>query len=337
MKPVYFPHTYLAPSAAVALRDLFASVAVYQPAVGPVPEDMQALVADGFLEVVAPAPGDADDFDRLIRDFQDWGRMHRYGAGLEAALLHGHSFWGPAGADGSTYEIASQLRRRVTPETAAGKADAGLAARVFLQLAQTADRQRHQIAGDLARFDEARARLFDALRGEADRAASGFEPSKAPAAEHDGDDRLELRTVAWARLFLNHPYPSPVFVTHRPELIRQLAETVPGCLRVSREGIGRAAGKTFSGPWSAADDIMSHLSALAAGAFAVQDLPVDVVEEEPPGSPAEAAGFYVWPELPPFGFFNRLLASAPGCGQASPQAPWRHTVVVQLRCHVGNK
>ena len=121
MKPVYFPHTYLTPSAAVALRNLFASVAVYQPAAGRVPEDMQALVADGFLEVVAPAPGDADDFDRLIRDFQDWGRMHRHGAGFEAVLLHGHSFWGPAGADGSTGEIASQLRRRVTPETAAGK------------------------------------------------------------------------------------------------------------------------------------------------------------------------------------------------------------------------
>lgn len=338
MKPVYFPHTYLTPSAADALRNLFASVAVYQPAAGRVPEEMRALVENGFLEVVAPAPGDADDFDRLIRDFLDWGRMHRHGAGLEAALLHGHPFWGSAGPDGSTYEIASQLRRRVTVETAAGKADAGLAARVFLQLAQAADQQRHQIAGDLARFDEAQAQLFDALKGEADPTASEFEPSKAPATEPDGDDRLELRTVAWARLFLNHPYPSPVFVTHSPDLIRHLAETVQGCLRVSREGLYSAAGKTSSGQPSAADDIMSHLSALAAGAFSVQDLPVYDAEEESSGSPAEEVCFYLWPELPPLGFFNRLLpAAATGCGQPPSQAPWRHTVVVQLRCHVGNK
>ena len=331
MKPVYFPHTYLAPSAAVALRDLFASVAVYQPAAGRLPEDMQALVADGFLEVVAPAPGDADDFDRLIRDFQDWGRMHRHGAGFEAALLHGHSFWGPAGADGSTYEIASRLRRRVTAETAAGKADAGLAARVFLQLAQAADRQRHQIEDDLARFDKAQAQLFDALKGEADPTASEFVQSKAAAIEHDGDDHLELRTVAWARLFLNDPYPSPVFVTHSPGLIRHLAETVQGCLRVSRAGLCSAAGKTFSGQPPAADGIMSHLSALAAGAFSVQDLPVNDAEEESSESPAGEACVYLWPELPPSGFFNRLLpAPAPGCGPP-PQAPWRHTIIVQLR------
>jgi hypothetical protein len=336
MKPVYFPHTYLAPAAADALRKLFASVAVYQPVAGRMPEEMQPLAADGFLEVVAPAPGDASDFDRLIRDFEEWGRLHRSSAGLEAALRHGHAFWGPAGADGSTFEIASQLRRRVTPESAAGKADAGLAARVFLQLAQTADQQRHQIAGDLARFDEAQARLFAALKGEAAPPVSGFEPAKGPATEDDEDDRLALRTVAWARLFLDHPYPSPLFVTHSAGLIRHLAETVPGRLRVSREGLCRAAGKTLSSPPSPADDILALLSDLAAGAFPVEALPVDDAEAASPGSPAEEACLHMWPDLPPFGFFNRLLASGPGGGRP-PEAPWRHTVVVQLRCHVGNK
>jgi hypothetical protein len=336
MKPVYFPHTYMSPSAADALRELFASVAVYQPVAGRVPEEMQPLAAGGFLEVVAPAPGDAPDFDRLIRDFEEWGRLHRSGAGLEAALRHGHAFWGPAGADGSTFEIASQLRRRVAPETAAGKTDAGLAARVFLQLAQTADQQRHQIAGDLARFDEARARLFAALKGEADPAVSGFEPAKEPAAEADEDDRLSLRTVAWARLFLDYPYPSPVFVTHSAGLIRHLAETVPGRLRVSREGLCRAAGKTLCSPPSPADDILGLLSDLAAGAFPVEDLTVDDAEAASPGSPAEEACLHVWPELPPFDFFNRMLAPGPGCGRP-PQASWRHTVVMQLRCHIGSK
>jgi hypothetical protein len=339
MKPVYFPHTYLTPCAADALRKLFASVAVYQPAAGRVPAEMQTLVEGGFLEVVAPAAGDAEDFERLIRDFQDWGRRHGHGAGLEAALRHGPSCGGPAEADGSTGEIASQIRRRLTPGGAEGRADAGLAARVFLQLAQTADEQRQRAAVDMARFDEARSRLLNALGGEDDDpAARDFKPPPAPAEAPDGDDRLERRTAAWARLFLDHPYPSPVFVTHSRDLIGHLAETVPGGLRLSRAWIYGAPGDSFPVPPAVAGDRMAQLAALAAGEIPVQALPVEAAGEEPLESPLEEAHIFVWPGLPPFDFFSRLQAAAdPGRCRPPFQAPWQHTVVLQLDCRVRNK
>lgn len=339
MKPVYFPHTYLAPFAAEALRRLFASVAVYQPAAGHVPAEMQALVEAGFLEVVAPAAGDTEEFDRLIRDFQDWGRRHGHGAGLEAALRHGPSSGGPAEADGSTGEIASQIRRRLTPGGAEARPDAGLAARVFLQLAQTADEQRRRAAVDLARFEEARSRLLNALRGEDDDpAAREFQPPPVPAEAPEGDDHLERRTAAWARLFLDRPYPSPVFVTHSRRLIGHLAETVPGGLRLGRTGFCGATEASFSGSASGTGDRMAPLAALAAGEIPAEALPVEAAGGEPPESPLEEARIFVWPGLPPFDFFSRLPAAAgSGRGRPSSQAPWRHTVVLQLDGRVRNK
>lgn len=330
MKPVYFPHTYLTPSVTDSLRKRFPCVAVYQPTAGRLPDEMRALAETGFVEVVAPAPGDEDDFDRLIRDFQDWGRTHQGGAGLESALLHGRPFGGAASADDCPSEIASQLRRRLSPETAAREVDAALTARVFLQLAQAADQQRHQLAVDLARFDEAQAQLFDALKGGSDRAASEFGLPQAFIRGDDGEDRLERRLVCWARLFLSVPYPSPVFVTHSPPLIRHLAETVQGRLRVTLEGLSRAAGKTFFGQPPPADDIVSQLAALGAGLLSLPDPAVDEAQGASAASRSEEACVHVWPEVPPISFFSRLLpAYDPGYGQPLSQAVWRHTIVVQ--------
>jgi hypothetical protein len=331
IKPVYFPHTYLPPSTVDSLRNIFPCVAVYQPTAGRLPDEMRVLAENGFAEVVAPAAGDEDDFDRLIRDFLDWGRTHQGGAGLKAALLYGRPLGGAASADGSPSEIASQLKRRWSTETAAREVDAALAARVFLQLAQAADQQRHQIAGDLARVDEAQAQLFDALKGGSDPAASEFGLPQAFLRDHAGEDRLEMRLASWVRLFLSLPYPSPVFVTHSPALIRRLAETVQGRLQLTFEDLSRPAGKTFFGQPPSADDILSQLAALGAGLLCLPDPAVNDAERASAAGRAEESGVHVWPEMSPFSFFSRLLpASVPGYGRPPPQVVWRHTIVVQI-------
>jgi hypothetical protein len=331
MKPVYFPYTYLAPSEADSLKALFTAVAVYQPAAGRMPEEMRGLVERGFLEVVVPATGDEVDFDRLIRDFHNWGRTHRDGAGLEAALFYGHPLWASAGADESTSEISSQLRRRLSPETAPRAVDAVLAARVFLQLAQAADEQRHQVADELSRYDRARAQLFEALTGEADPAASGFDPLKPSSQGDDGEDPLKPRMIAWARLFLSQPYPSPVFVTTRPALLRHLCETMPGCLRVSFHELSQAAGGLSVDQRLPADDIVSQLAALAAGRLSLPVGPIDGAEVKSAERGVEEACIYLWPEIPPLDFFSRLLPAAmPGARLPPSPAEWRHTLVVQV-------
>ena len=54
MKPIYFPTTYVSPSAAAAMRALFPSVATCQPFAGRLPPDMRILQESGFLERAHP-------------------------------------------------------------------------------------------------------------------------------------------------------------------------------------------------------------------------------------------------------------------------------------------
>src|SRR5512143_3966227 len=123
MKPVYFPYTYISPSMAHSLRAVFPSIAVYQPVAGRLPDEMRLLAEEGFLEVMTPPPGDEEDFDRLMRDYQQWGSLHQGGAGLKTAMLSGRPFSGPISADGSPAEIVSAIRRWLAPE--AGLTDSG--------------------------------------------------------------------------------------------------------------------------------------------------------------------------------------------------------------------
>lgn len=66
-QPIYFPHTYISPAAAAALRTAFTSVAGYQQVSGRLSPDMQELAEGGFLEIVALAPEDEQRLDRILR------------------------------------------------------------------------------------------------------------------------------------------------------------------------------------------------------------------------------------------------------------------------------
>lgn len=335
MKPVYFPYTYISPSVAHSLRAYFPSVAVYQPVADRLPDGMRPLAEEGFLEVMAPPPGDGEDFDRLMRDFQQWASLHREGAGLQTAILHGRPFGEPISGDGSPAEIVSEIRagikRRLAPEPASQERGATLAARVFLHLAQEADRLNHQIGSDLAHYEKAQARLFDALTGRADTARSEFGFRGRADRDNTGEDRLDLRTAAWARLFSSHPYPSPVFVTHGQAVIRRLAESEPGRLRISFAGLSHALQSLAGEKQRAAGDIMSQLAALAAAPLSRPDLPHDDAEEEPAGDRAKEPCVHLWPQIPPRRFFGRMLGTGPmESSLPPPQFPWQNTLVVQM-------
>jgi hypothetical protein len=332
MKPVYFPYTYLHPSVAESLRALFSSMAVYQPVADRLPDEMRSLAEEGFLEVIAPPPGDEEDFDGLMRDFQHWADLHQGGAGLKTALLHERPFSGPIGGNGSPAEIVTEIRRRLAPKTASKNSEATLTARVFLQLAQAADQLGHQISSDLARFEKAQARLFHALKGDAD--PSGAESGLWRRADRDdnGEDRLDLRTAAWARLFSCHPYPSPVFVTPGQAVIHHLAENVPGRLQISVGGLSPALQDLTCDKRLPAGNIMSQLLALAAAPLSLLDLLHDDAEEEPEGGRAQAPCVHLWPQIPPRRFIGPPLGKGPTESSLLPsQSPWRNTLVVQIR------
>jgi hypothetical protein len=331
MKPVYFPHTYLPVATADSLRNLFPSVAVYQPTAGRVPEDMRPLVENGFLEVVAPAAGDEAAIDRAIRAFEEWGRLHQGGSGFEAIRMHGFAFGEHPGAEEGLYSIAAQLKRRMSSELAAKTVDTVFTARVFLQVAQAVDEQHQQIAGELARFERSQANLFEALKGGRDPAASDVESPAVVLRGHDADDRIELRLAAWARLFLKYPFPSPVFVTSSIALIRHLAETLEGRRQVRLQDFAGAAGEVSSGHGLSPEESLRLLEDLAAGRIALPEPRSKGLQTSYVGSHVEEACLHVWPDISPLVFFSRLYPEVAPMNDIPP-APvaWRHTILVPI-------
>lgn len=315
VKPIYFPHTYISPATAAAMRSVFAAVVGYQPAAGQPTEDMAGLVEGGFLEIVAPAAPEAERLERVVQELEQWGRRHSGGAGPLAAFLSSRRGSDPLTADGSAAQIASEIRRRPADPAPAAQ-EALLRAAVFLQLAHQADQQGYQVRAELRSCARAHAELLGALAGEE------AWPSPAPHSEDlrvpEVDLLLSHRIQSWARLFLQRPYASPVFVTTRREVIDRLAEKFPTLRRIGRSALDRMAGERAHAAPPAAGDLMAQLELLAS-----RPLP-DAGACDADGNSDPAV--HVVPDVSPLRLFARLAES-----EEVPAAPaWRHTVVVEL-------
>jgi len=321
MKPVYFPHTYISPVVAAAIRSVFSSVVGYQPVAGRRTPDMQALIESGFLEIVAPALHDEERLDRVLQGLDRWGRLRQGGAGLLAVFLSSRPGSDPLTADGTATQIASAIRRGPSDAPSSAQ-EALMRSAVFLQLAHQADRQSDQVHSELQRCGQAHAELFDALTGEEARSP------QASVAPPDGrfvperDSLLEHRIRAWSRMFLHRPYAGPVFVTVSPEVAGLLAEKFPPLHRIGRSALDRTVRTSADAASPAVGNLVTRLEMLASlplpdGSLSDQDDGDDLV-------------VYAVPDVSPLRLFARLAESeeVPGTSAAAPT--WRHTVIVEL-------
>jgi len=191
MKPIYFPTTYVSASAAAALRALFPSIATCQPFAGRLPPDMRSLQESGFLDVLTPVAGGEQQLDDMVREFGQWGRLHAGGDGLHAAFWRQRLKADALAEEGSSSQLVSQIKSRLTPARGSTEPDRLMPARVFLYLAQEFDRQSCEVQRDLARHARLSAELRHALTGENDLAAGGrnqglaFEPAGHEDHPHD--------------------------------------------------------------------------------------------------------------------------------------------------------
>jgi len=316
IKPIYFPHTYLSPAAAAAIRSVFSSVAVYQPVPDRQTPDMQALAESGFLEIVAPGPENRDRLERILQELERWGSLQQGGAGLLSVFLASQPGFDPLATDGSPARIAAEIRGR--PAGAPPEQEAVLRAAVFLQLAHQADHQGCQLSAELQACESAHARVLHALTGKTARPASA---AAAGAAAPQEEHLLEQRLKAWARLFLQRPLDGPVFVTTSAEVIGLLAEKHPALRPVSRPALDRMA---LEGPASespAGGNLMAQLAGLAS-----RPLPAAAFADDSGGI---ASGVYVLPEMPPRALFADLaeIDDLPAAADGLPQ--WRNTVIVR--------
>ncbi|MGE5256555.1 MAG: hypothetical protein ACM3KE_07785 [Hyphomicrobiales bacterium] len=283
------------------------------------------------MEVIAPPPVGEEGIDVLMRDLRQWAELHQGGVGLRTAILHGRPFSGSIGGDGSPAEIVSEIRRRLAPEPASKDCEPTLTARVFLHLAQAGDQLGHQIGSELARYEKAQVRLFDALKGQPDPDRSESSSWRRADIKDHGEDRLDLRMAAWARLFSSYPYSSPVFVTHGQAVIRYLAENVPGRLRIRVGGLSHALRSLACEKQLPARDLMSQLVALADAPLSLSGLPNDDAEEKPEGEGDKEPCVHLWSQVPPRRFFSLALGKGPAeSSLPPPQFPWRNTLVVQV-------
>lgn len=314
-KPVYFPHTYLPPPAAAAIRAVFPAVAGYLPAAGRMTPDMQELVESGFLEIAAPLANDEDRLDRVLRELERWGRLQQGGAGLLALSMSNRPGADPLTADGTATQIAAAIRKGPAHEPLPAE-EALLRSAVFLQLAHQADVHSHQVHAELQRCEQAHAELLRAIAAEGARPAPATPGPPLP----EGDLLLGQRVRAWSRLFLHRPFPGPVFVTVSAEAVGRLAEEFPALRRIDRSALGQMTGEGTAPPASA--ELMPRLERLAS-------LPLPEArggEDGGSGGPV----VYALAELPPLRLFAHLAQS--GAPPAAPPAAsiWRHTVVVDL-------
>jgi hypothetical protein len=318
MKPVFFPHTFMPPSAAAAIQAFFPAVAAYQPTAGRLPEGMQALVHNGFLEVVpgGPAGENPERLAELVRELELWGGRHHQGTGLQPAYLHERRR-----GEGLASELTAAVRRRAGGASEE-PTDPLTVARIFLHFAQEFDARTQESEATLEELESRQAELFAALRGEAPPAARAPGRTPGPKPEDGADYLLERRIEAWMRLFLGRPYPSPVFITCRPEVLEILSARFPRIRRLSPQDLPAADP-------SAAADLLSRLRLLASGPEPARPEPAEL----PGGGAQSPAGafpaIHLVPGLPPLTFFQRLLPDGPVAEQGPSSAgAWRHTLIV---------
>ena len=331
MKPIYFPTTYISPSAAAAMRALFPSVATCQPFAGRLPPDMRILQDSGFLDVLTPVAGGEQRLDDMVREFRQWGRLHAGGAGLHAAFWRQRLQADSLAEDGSSEQLVSRIQGRLIPAREPTESDRLMPARVFLHLAQEFDRQSCEIQRDLARHEKLNAELLRALTGENDPSAGGRNQGPAFGPAGHEDHLWESRLAAWARLFLCQPCPSPVFVTSSAAVADHVIASVPRALRLLPEALA-----TFARPPVAAGHLPPHDAMPRLAEFAASPLSLlenKFVTDTPDAHGVRGAGpdVFVLPEADPTRVFARFLTGAPDERVRQPdERPWRHTVLVRV-------
>jgi hypothetical protein len=226
MKAIYFPFTYVSPEAVAGLRRFFTAIAGYQPGPGSLPDEMRDLQASGFWEVIVPAGGDEQKVMGTLKGLRDWSEIHQGGLGTRTAHVQLSGRATTVEDPESESRIAAEIRQRSRP-AAAADADPLFSSRLTLQLAQDFDLQCRGLRRDLDRQAELAAGLLRAIGA---KTAAGVGPDSLHALgrnRFDGGRLTAGRVKAWSRLYLSHPFASPVFATSDAEVLDYLMEQLP--------------------------------------------------------------------------------------------------------------
>jgi hypothetical protein len=224
MKPVYFPYTYVPRWVAQAMAACFHHFIVYWPSGTKMPRQMQPWVEANVMEVRFPVPTDDQAIKRVVEDFQSFARLHQNGKEIKmAAFLKQGAV--PFFDETATSRIIRDVKKNIKSETSEKNFDPLFYAQVFLHFAQEFDRQRDELSQEISIYDQRSQELIKNLRGpdEIHSSVTGLAPEIKvdDPGEYMALDRLQ----AWARMFIEDPVDSGLFVTSNQSVFNHLIES----------------------------------------------------------------------------------------------------------------
>lgn len=220
MESVYFPYTYVSDKLMAALASCFTKASVYQPLAGKLPGNMAHWAERDRLGIRTPSRPDDDILNRLIEEYKQWADLHQAG-GLAAFKARGESV--PFFNESSVSQIRKEIKTGKQKQVSTEKPDPFKNARIFLQIAQEYDIQQNDIRQKLASFEEMRQGLFRELKGGDEDIDLLAEPNERPV-----DHMAEERLVAWARLYIDDPVESGLFITTSRDVVNSMIDKIDG-------------------------------------------------------------------------------------------------------------
>ena len=228
MKPICFPFTYVSDSVVQALTTCFGNFIVYRPLAGEIPEQLRPWVEEGIIDIRVPVIEDQKDIEAVVKNYLSWADLHFDSSGLKLPFLKTWTDVVPFFSATSSSQVVADLKEQVRGKPASPAPEPLLAARLFLYFAQEFDRQNQEVARDLKRHQQQETELFQHLKMEDDDLIAEFQIEAEQPPDDSADYMAMDRLEAWTRLLLRDTDISGIFVTHSPDIYKDLFDKTPG-------------------------------------------------------------------------------------------------------------
>jgi hypothetical protein len=231
MKPIYFPFTYINKPMAEALGACFRQTVVYQPSRHHVPEEMQAWVDTGLLEIRVPVSGDENNMDAALKEYGTWVSFHQGGAMEYLKRMRDKI---PFFDDTFVSQIKADIQRPSSQSRMQKKAEVLVHARLFLQAAQEFDRQQHEINREMKIFEVMESDLIKGLTGEDETSISQAAEPAGLVKDDPGLYMAAERLKAWNYLRQQDPGAAGLYITGSRSVFDELIDRLPEVLPAMR-------------------------------------------------------------------------------------------------------
>jgi hypothetical protein len=310
MTPIYFPYTYLSRSHAKTLAAFFNKITVYQPSALMPPSQMQQMVESGFLDIRVPITGLQDKFDRAVRDFQHWAELYRDTGELKTVSSQGRYRFRLSANESTVSQILKDLRHDIKQDPDSDGDDPVFLARVFLEIAQTFDRQNDDIDQNLGAHDDDIQNLFREIKGDREDSAHITSPPLETDSDASGEYMVLSRLEAWTYLLQQDPDPGGIFITSSRSVVEHILDKVAEAVKVFQASIPYPRASEEERFENLRLELMRYCTdlSLAEKPGAIKS-PADAWPFFD-ASPKAALTLYIIPKMTPFDSFSQNLSIA---------------------------